>query len=86
MREADEASTKELSNTVRGVVPAPPGVVMLALPTVPRNAWRRQSESRAPGGWGWSAAEGIVEAEVLHLASQQLGSLILREDCYNVVT
>src|SRR5215217_4994724 len=34
-----------------------------------------------------SAATGIVEAGVLHLASlQRRGSLILREDCYNVVT
>jgi hypothetical protein len=33
-----------------------------------------------------SAAKGIIEAEVLHLTSLQRGSLILREDCYNVVT
>jgi hypothetical protein len=32
------------------------------------------------------AARGIIEARVLHLASLQRGSLILREDCYNVVT
>jgi hypothetical protein len=30
-------------------VPAPPGVVILALPTVPRNAERAQRESRAKG-------------------------------------
>ena len=32
------------------------------------------------------AAKGIIEAGVLHLASLQRGSLILREDCYNAVT
>src|SRR5215213_5580787 len=32
------------------------------------------------------AAKGIIKAGVLHLASLQRGSLILREDCYNVVT
>jgi hypothetical protein len=47
MREADEASTKELSNTVRGVVPAPPGVVMVAPPTVPRNAERGGRKAKA---------------------------------------
>ena len=35
---------------------------------------------------GPSAAEDSIVAEVLHLASLQRGSLILREDCYNVVT
>ena len=35
---------------------------------------------------GPSAAEGRIEAGVLHIASLQRGSLILREDCYNVVT
>src|SRR5215210_9382674 len=33
-----------------------------------------------------SAAKGIIEAGLLHLASLQRGRLILREDCYNVVT
>jgi hypothetical protein len=46
MREADEASTKELSNTVQGVVLAPPGIVILAPPEVPRNAERAQSTGR----------------------------------------
>jgi hypothetical protein len=32
------------------------------------------------------AAKGIIEAGVLLLASLQRGSLILHEDCYNVVT
>src|SRR5687768_2614902 len=35
---------------------------------------------------GPSAAEDSIEAGVLHLASLQRGSLILRESCYNVVT
>src|SRR5215210_8859672 len=33
-----------------------------------------------------SAAEDSIEAGLLHLASLQRGSLILREDCHNVVT
>jgi hypothetical protein len=33
-----------------------------------------------------SAARGIVEAGIIHLASLHGGSLILRENCYNVVT
>jgi hypothetical protein len=33
-----------------------------------------------------SAAEDGIAAGVLHLASLQRGSLILRESCYNVVT
>jgi hypothetical protein len=33
-----------------------------------------------------SAAKGIIEAGVLRLDSLQRGTLILREDCYNVVT
>ena len=32
------------------------------------------------------AAKGIIVAGALHLTSLQRGSLILREDCYNVVT
>jgi len=34
----------------RGVVPAPPGVVMVARQTLVRNGSRAQSEGRAPGG------------------------------------
>ena|SRR5215211_8889409 len=45
-----------------------------------------QSEGPHQVRRGPSAAEGGIEAGVLHLASQQRGSLILREDCYNVVT
>src|SRR5215208_811556 len=45
----------------------------------------RKAKGRAKGVWK-SAARGIIEAGVLHLASLQRGSLILREDCYNAVT
>jgi hypothetical protein len=34
----------------------------------------------------YSAAKGSIKAGVLHLASLQRGSLVLREDCYNAVT
>ena len=44
------------------------------------------SEGRAGEGCPKSAAKGIIEAGIIHLASLQRGSLILREDCYNVVT
>jgi hypothetical protein len=59
---------------------------MFAPPTPQRNASGAQCEGRAREGHPKSAAKGIVEAGVLHLASLQRGSLILREDCYNVVT
>ena len=39
-----------------------------------------------PRGVSKSAAKGSIKAGVLHLASLQRGSLIPREDCYNVVT
>jgi len=70
-------------------VPAPPEVVMIAAPEIPRNASRTQSEGRANENGKKrenSAAEDSIKAGVLHLASLQRGSLILREDCYNVVT
>src|SRR5215204_2011789 len=67
-------------------VPAPPGVVILAPPTTQRNASGAQCEGRAREGHPKSAAKGSIEAGVLHLASLQRSSLILREDCYNVVT
>jgi hypothetical protein len=44
------------------VVPAPPGVVMVAPHEAPRNAERTQSEVRATGGHPKSAARGIIEA------------------------
>ena len=44
-------------------VPAPPGIVMVAPPEVPRNAERRQGEGRA-ASWVTSAAEGIIRAEI----------------------
>jgi hypothetical protein len=58
---------------------------MVALPEVPRNAERAQVKA-APRRAPKSAAKGIIEAGVLHLASLQRGNLILRESCYNVVT
>ena len=67
-------------------MPAPPRVVMITLPEIPRNAERAQSEGRAKEGCPKSAAEDIIEAWILHLALLQRGSLILREGCYNVVT
>jgi hypothetical protein len=67
-------------------VPAPPGVVMVAPQTLARNGSRTQSEGRAYVGGYEGAAKDSIEAGVLHLASLQRGSLILREDCYNVVT
>jgi hypothetical protein len=83
MREADAPST---GSARLQSVPAPPGVVILAPPTTQRNASGAQCEGRAREGHPKSAAKGNVEAGVLHLASLQRGSLILREDCYNVVT
>src|SRR5215217_51130 len=47
-----------------------------------KGAKRRAAPRRGPK----SAAEDSIEAGVLHLASLQRGSLILRESCYNVVT
>jgi len=47
-----------------------------------KGAKRRAAPRRGPK----SAAEDSIEAGVLHLASLQRGSLILREDCYNAVT
>src|SRR5215207_3415627 len=59
---------------------------MVAPPVISRNASRVQSEGPHQVRRGPSGAEGGIEAGVLHLASQRRGSLILREDCYNVVT
>jgi hypothetical protein len=59
---------------------------MLAPPEVPRNAERAQCEGPCQEGVPKSAARDSIEAGVLHLTSLQPGSLILREDCYNVVT
>jgi hypothetical protein len=47
MREAGAPSTKELPNTVRGVVPAPPRIDMVASPKIQRNTEREHSEGRA---------------------------------------
>jgi hypothetical protein len=59
---------------------------MVASLTTLCNTEREQSEGCAKEGPTQSAARGIIEAGVLHLASLQRGSLILREDRYNVVT
>ena len=59
---------------------------MVAPPEISRNALRAQCEGRAKEGLPKSAAQDNIKAGVLHLASLQRGSLILREDCYNVVT
>jgi hypothetical protein len=59
---------------------------MVASLTTLCNTEREQSEGCAKEGPTQSAARGIIEAGVLHLASLQRGSLILREDRYNIVT
>ena len=86
MIEAGAPSTGSLA-THRGVVLCPPH----------RGSHGRTARGPAQPGEGAmrrprcrmglpSAAEDSIEAGVLHLASLQRGSLILREDCYNVVT
>ena len=59
MREAGAPSTGGW------VVPAPPGIDMVAPPQVPRNAERAQCDGRAREGYLRSAARGIIEAGVL---------------------
>ncbi len=65
MREAGAPSTGELregcNRALRSVVPAPPGVVMVAPPEVPRNAEGAQIEGRAKE-YQESAAKGSIEA------------------------
>jgi hypothetical protein len=85
MREAGAPSTGEVVACLPGCA-CPPGVVMVSSSEVPRNAERAQGEGPRPEGVLKSAAKGIIVAGVLHLASLQRGSLILREDCYTVVT
>jgi hypothetical protein len=63
MIEPGAPSTKELSNTVRGVVPAIPGANMVAPSEVPRNAEGAQSEGRAREGYPKSAAKDSIKAE-----------------------
>jgi hypothetical protein len=86
MIEAGAPSTGSLA-THRGVVLCPPH----------RGSHGRTARGPAQPGEGAmrrprcrmglpSAAEDSIEAGVLHLASLQRGSLILRESCYNVVT
>jgi hypothetical protein len=52
----------------------------------PRATLQGRKAKAAPGRGPQSAAKVIIEAGVLHLASLQQRDLILREDCYNVVT
>src|SRR5215218_7383242 len=68
------------------VCPPHRGIVILAPLEVLRNASRAQSEGPHQVRRGTSAAQDSIEAGIIHLASLQRGSLILREDCYNVVT
>src|SRR5215218_6118615 len=75
MRETGEPSTWVQQCAVRSVVHAPPGIGMVAPPTTQRNASGAQCEGRAREGHPKSAAKGIVDAGVLHLASLQRGSL-----------
>jgi hypothetical protein len=63
----------------------PPGVVMIASQAIAQRcegAKHRPCQVRREP----SAAQDIIEAGIIHLASLQRGSLILREDCHNVVT
>jgi hypothetical protein len=46
MREAGGPSTSSRNTPGSGVVPAPPGIVMVALPEVPRNAEGAQCVGR----------------------------------------
>jgi hypothetical protein len=50
MIEAGAPSTGESCHSALGGVPAPPGVVMVAPPEVPRNAEGAQREGRVGGG------------------------------------
>jgi hypothetical protein len=67
-------------------VPAPPGDSHTRTTRGP--AQRGEGAKRRPRQVrrGPSAAQDSIEAGIIHLASLQRGSLILREDCYNVVT
>src|SRR5215208_3570402 len=73
------------------------GCPVRSVPGAPRQSWSHRLRSRATRrgrkakaapqeGYPVSAARDSIKAGVLHLASLQRGSLILREDCYNVVT
>ena len=87
MIEAGAPSTEEVAPVYREV-PAPPGLVMVAPLEVPRNAETAQSIGRAnekerkQRGRGQYKGWGPTHS----FAAAKLGSLILREDCYNVVT
>jgi hypothetical protein len=65
MIEAGGPSTSEFQECHRGV-PAPPGIVMVAPPTAPRNAERAQCEAKAKAALQRDgkerAAKGIIKA------------------------
>jgi hypothetical protein len=75
MIDAGVPSTKELNLYSRKCA-RPTGVVMVALPEVPRNASRAQSEGRAPRGAPKSAAEGHYRGR--GPAEPRPGCLLLR--------
>src|SRR5215217_4880090 len=87
MIEAGAPSTGKSLACVTKCCARPTGVVMVAPPEVPRNAERAQGTSRAAfrsllwRGQGQYRGRGPTPR-----ASLQRGSVILREDCYNVVT
>jgi hypothetical protein len=89
MIEAGGPSTSEFQEgPIRIVVPVPPTVVMVSPPEAPRNASRAQSEGPHQVRRGPSAAFGQYRGwdHTPSFAAAKLGSLILREDCHNVVT
>jgi hypothetical protein len=59
---------------------------MVASQTIARNAERAQSKRCTGKVESRARPSDSIEAGIIHLASLQGGSLILREDCYNVVT
>jgi hypothetical protein len=65
MIEAGVPSTGRCVDALGRGVPAPPGVVILAPPEVPRNAQRAQSIGRAQEGCPKSAAKDRIKAGAL---------------------
>jgi hypothetical protein len=59
---------------------------MIASQTIARNASRVQGIGRAGYEGEPARPSDSIVAGIIHLTSLQRGSLILREDCYNVVT
>ncbi len=86
MREAGAPAHGGSCDSAHGGVRDEPGVDMVSPPTTLCNTERAQRESRAEEGSYTRRGRGQYKGRILHLASLQRGSLILREDCYNVVT